>query len=461
MDAAMRILCTGLNHKTADVALREKVAFDEAQCRAALGRLAETWPEAEFVVLSTCNRSELYTARPVHGYPRAEQLGHWLMDFHGASMSELDRALYTLADADAVEHLFAVAAGLDSLVPGEGQIVSQMRAAYGLAVELGAARSVMNELFQTSFRVAKRVRAETQIARGKASVASVAVECVAQAFESLSGACVLNIGAGKMNTLMLRHLRRLGAERILVTNRSAPRAQQLAAACGGQAVPFAKRAEHLAASDVVVTSTASPSPVLTRKMIASAQRRRSHRPLVIVDIAVPRDVEPSAGGLKNVFLYNIDDLERIVRGTLASREGEQVPAERIVAVQVRQFTQAQNIRDVTPTIRDLYRRLRQIADAELAAAANKLRDHDDAEADAEILERAVHRTIRQILHPCVTRLRDEAGTDAARAHVASLRKLFDLDREERNSRRGHRAVGKSPGPSAREGDSTDAGNRSD
>ena len=425
----MRILCIGLNHKTADVELRERLAFDDAQARRALNELTDTWTDAEFVVLSTCNRSELYTARPVHGHPREEELRGWLGKFHALDISQFDRALYTLADGQAAEHLFAVAAGLDSMVPGEAQIVGQLRATYAMAVESGAAGPVMNELFQTAFHAAKQIRTQTGVSRGKASVASVAVDCVAGALETLAGKCILSIGAGKMNTLMIRQMAHLGADRILVANRSRARARQLAKTCGGQVASFSALADHLVAADVVLTSTAAEAPILTRKMIASAQRRRRWRPLLIVDIAVPRDVEASAGGLKTVFLYNIDDLEQVVRATLKRRQGHRPAAEKIIAEHVREFLRKLNIREVSPTIDVLYRHMRRIAAEELKAARNRLSSHDDADADVEILQRALHRAIRRIMHPCVKHLRDEAGTDAARAHVASLRKLFGLSRQ--------------------------------
>jgi len=423
----MRILCTGANHRSADVAVREKLAFPPSRRAEALRALKQRWPGAEFVILSTCNRSEVYTARPVHGRPRAEALGEWLRAFHGLAGDEHRDALYDLADAEAVGHLFAVAAGLDSLVPGEAQIVSQVKEAYAEAVAAETAGAVTNELFQTALHVAKHVRTETDIAAGKVSVASVAVEFVRQLFETLAGKCVLNVGAGKMNEIMLRQLAELGAGRIVVVNRSADRAEALAAACGGQAGRFERLAEHLAEADVVVTSTGSPEPIVSPEAVREAQKRRGYRPLLIVDIAVPRDVAPEAGRIENVFLYNIDDLEQIVQSNLAVRRSQQGPADQIIEEHVGELLTSLNVRAVKPTIQALYRRMDEIARQELAEARNKLREHVDTEEDMEILQRTIRRVIRRMLHPAAQRLRESAGSDAARAHAAALRDLFGLD----------------------------------
>jgi len=318
------------------------------------------------------------------------------------------------------------------LVPGEDQIVAQVKDAYALAGELGTAGCVLNEIVQAAFHVAKHIRAETGIGAGKVSVASVAIEFVCQIFETLGGKCVLSVGAGKMNEIMLRHLAERGCGDLLVTNRSFDRARVLAQACGGKPVPFEDLTDHLARADVVLTSTASESPILTRRMVESAQQRREWRPLLIVDIAVPRDVAADAGELENVFLYNIDDLDRIVRSTIEMRSRHRQAAEKIIEDHLAEVGERLHVRDVAPTIDALYRAMEKIAAEELQTARNKLAEHDDAEADADILQRALHRTIRRILHPCTRRLRESAGSDAVRAHIAALRELFDLDKQDKD-----------------------------
>jgi len=423
----MRLLCIGLSHKTADVALRERLAFDQAAVQRALPGLAERWKEAEFAILSTCNRTEVYVARPAGGPPNAQELTAWLGEFHHLSPAVFEQAIYALGDAAAVRHLFATASGLDSLVLGEAQIAGQVKDAYAAARQLGTAGPILNDLFQTALHAAKRVRTETDIAVGHVSVASAAVDCMTASIGSPAGKCVLNVGAGKMNDLMLRRLAQLGVGSILVANRSPERAAALARQCGGQAVEFDRLAEHLAAADAVLTSTASRTPIFTREMVAGAMAARNGRPLLFVDIAVPRDVDPAVGELDGVSLYNIDDLDRIVAGSFSDRHRNRVAAEAIVAHHVARLLREMKIRDVAPTIDSLLRRLTDIADEELAAAVNKLSGHEDAEQDVEILRRALHRTIRRILHPVARNLRRTAGSDTSGADAAALRKLFGLD----------------------------------
>ncbi|MHC4982603.1 MAG: glutamyl-tRNA reductase [Planctomycetota bacterium] len=423
----MRILCTGLSHKTADVALREKFALDSGALHAVLEDFRRRWPEAEGFAISTCNRTEAYTARPVHGHPREDELRKWFCEFGRLSPAGAAEAIYTFVDAEAARHLFSVAAGLDSLVPGEAQIVSQLKDAYAAAVEKQVARAVLNELVQSALHVAKHVRRETDIGAGKVSVASVAVDCVVGKLGALAGKCVLNVGAGKMNELMLDRLKELGVESILVANRSASHARRLASRCGGRVAAFDSLERHIEQADVVVTSTASEAPILTRNTVAAAQRKRGGAPLLIIDIAVPRDVESSAGEVQNVFLYNIDDLESVVRSTIRTRRDQQSAAEKIIDGHVAEFLNNLNVRQVAPTIDALYSYMRKIADEELSSARNKLALHEDVKEDSEILRRALHRTIRRIMHPAAEALRQAAGTDAARAHIAAIRKLFELD----------------------------------
>lgn len=427
----MRILCVGISHKTADIALREKLAFDVAGRAEALATLPQRWSDAEFAILSTCNRVEIYTARPVHGHPREQELVEFLGQFHDVPSEQLAGAMYTLSDGEAARHLFSVAAGLDSLVPGEAQITAQVKDAYSAALEAGTARAVLNELFKQALHAAKHVRTETCVAEGKASVASVAVDCIKNQLDSLTGRCVLSIGAGKMNQLMLKYLKKLGAERILVANRSPDRARKLAEQCGGLAVGFDDLGVHLRQADIVLTSTGSDSPIITSQMLASAQGQRDGRPMLIVDLAVPRDVEPAAGELEGVSLYNIDEMDEVVRQTIKSRRSDVAAAERIIDLHTAELMERINIRQVAPTIDELYRKMERICDEELAAAGKKLTGHDDADADMAILTQAMRRTIRRIMHPCVQNLRGSAGSDAARAHIAALRKLFGLDQQQK------------------------------
>ena len=423
----MRILCVGANHKTAPLALRERLAFDEPAARAALENLHRDYPHSGFVVLSTCNRCELYVVRPLHARPRVEEIREFFGTFHHLPRQQYEDALYVHADTEAVRHLFNVAAGLDSLVPGEDQILAQVKSAYELARAAGTTNAELNELFQLALAAAKEVRASTGIAAGKVSVASVAVELARQALGELAGRCVLSVGAGKMNAIMLRQLRRLGAGPILVANRSADRAAELAAACGGQAVPFERLSEALAAADVVVCSTSSPEPVITAGDLAAVLARRPRRPMLLVDIAVPRDVEPQAGRLEGVRLHNIDDLKAIAERNLQLRSGQLDACRQIIDRRTAEYFHRLHVREVAPTIKALYRRMRTIADEELAAVENKLTGQ--RERDAQLIRRAFHRALRRALHGPVTNLRRAAGSEAARQHAAILRRLFNLPDE--------------------------------
>ncbi len=423
----MRIVCIGISHKTSGVELRERLAFDSAARSRALRQLNRKWADAEFAILSTCNRVEIFTARPVHSHPRAEELRHWLAEFHSVDSGELGKSIYEFTDADAAEHLFEVAAGLDSMVPGEAEIAAQVKDAYAAAGRAGSAGRAINELFQQAMHVVKHVRSETGIGTGKVSVATVAIDCIDKVFDSLTGKCVLSIGAGKMNQLMLKYLGELGAGQIRVANRSAGKAEALAASCGGKAVSFARLAQHLKAADIVITSTASPSPIITTAKLATSSKGSPPRQKLIVDLAVPRDVCPDVGELRGVHLYNIDDLQQIVKANMHRRRGQRKKAMAIIAEHVTETMDRLSVRNVAPTIDALYKKMEAISDEALAAAAKKLANHDDAEIDLKILQAALRRTVRRILHPAAKQLKSEAGSDAARVHVASLRKLFELD----------------------------------
>ena len=423
----MRILCTGLNHKTAKLELREKLALDAASSRKALADLAQSWPHAEFLVLSTCNRTELYVARPVHGRPREEQLHLWLARWCGLNLEQFASALYTLADADAMEHLFEVAAGLDSLVPGEDQIVNQIKQAYQFACDGGSAGAVLNAVVQAALRAAKAVRSETGLAQGRVSVASVAIDCLLTSMGSIDSRRVLCLGTGKMGRLVLTHLRDQAAGPILVASRSPERARGLAGDCGGEAIDIGRVDACLSDSDVVICSTAAAAPVLTRRQVEAAVAGRADRPMLILDLAVPRNVEPSAAEVRGVRLINLDDLEQVVRGTIRMRDEHRLAAQRLIRHHVQTLREELSVRIVAPTIRSLYHKMRRIADEELADAANKLASHEDMEQDLQILRRTLHRTIRRMLHPAAVQLRQSAGSSTARADAAALERLFDLE----------------------------------
>lgn len=423
----MRFLCTGISHKTASLAVRERLSVPREDVPGVLEQLAGAWPDAEFMILSTCNRTEIYAVRPVHGRPRIEEIGEWFGDTGGIGPGELREALYALEDDAAVSHLFRVAAGLDSLVPGEDQIVAQVKEARSAAVDAGVAGGLLCGCVDAALRAAKQVRTETGISAGKVSVASVAVDCINRVFESLRGHTILSVGGGKMNRILLNTVGDLDPARILVCNRSPVKADRLAAGCGGTSVPFERLGESLAAADVVVTSTGSRQAVITVDMIRAAQKHRRWRPMLLIDLAVPRDVESGVWDVENVFLYNVDDLDTVVRATLDERRVWIEEGERLVGRHVEAFMREMVSRDTAPTIEALYQRLDEIIEDELEDAWNKLSSHDDADEDMEILRRAIRRGLRKFCHPAVEKLRQSEDPGKASRRAEVLRRLFELD----------------------------------
>lgn len=426
----MRIICVGVNHKTADVAVRERVAFDENDAYRALRALRDEYGDSEFVVLGTCNRSELYCARPVHGHPRESEMAEFFGRFHGLPSAQYADSLYTFVDDEAVRHLFQVACGLDSMVLGESQIAGQVKAAYQLAAGLEAVGPTFNQLFQLALSVGKQVQRDTGIGNGRVSVAGAAIDFAAREVGRFEDKRVLSVGAGKMNALMLDRLRELGCRRFDVVNRSPDKARPLAEKFGAAAEPLANLAARLAEADVVVASTGATDPLITRAMVARAMTERPDRPLLILDIAVPRDVEAEVAAIEGVRLYNIDDLDRAVQATLELRTRELDKCEAIIDDRVREFSEWLAAREITPTIEALVRRVHGIAEEELAKARNKLSTHDDADLDEQVVQRTVRRVVQRILHSPTENLRRHSSTESARMYAAVLRKLFDLDGRE-------------------------------
>ncbi|MBN1943555.1 MAG: glutamyl-tRNA reductase [Phycisphaerae bacterium] len=432
----MRLICAGLNHVSAPLALREAVAVAPDAEADLLRDLHRRRPEAEFLLLNTCNRTELYALRPRHSRPREEELRDVLLSHRTEPSAALREAIYARAGVEAVRHLFSVAAGLDSLVPGESQIVSQVKRAMATARSAGAAGAAMTRLLAEALRTARRVRRETPIARGKASVASVAMQAVRDMFPPPAEPSVLTIGGGTMIELFLRLLKKRRTGPIFVANRSFTRAKELAAACEGCPTPFEDLEGALAKIDVVVTCTAAPEPILRADMLRHARRERNGSPMLLVDLAVPRDVEPAAADIPGVRLRNLDDLSDIVARTVERRAEYIDAAAEIVSRHVARYVRTADVRTVAPTIDALYRRIEETLNVELAEAANKLSTHDDQNEDMEILRRTLHRALRRFCHPAVETLRAEAADGAGGAHAETLRILFQLSDTMENGREG-------------------------
>jgi glutamyl-tRNA reductase len=428
-----RLLLLGLNHATAPLAVRERLAFNEAQRRAAVLAFRERFPDAEAVLLSTCNRVELYAGRAVHGRPRVEEMVEFLAGFHGVDASVVRPHLYEKSNADVVRHLFTVASSLDSMVLGETQIIGQVREAYDVARELASAGPMLHPLFQRAIAVGKQVMSQTPITEGRLSVASVAVDYARQIFDRFGDKTVLSIGAGEMAQLALQHFRELRPGRLLVCNRDPAKAAALAREFGGEAVPFDRLHDWLVQADVVISSTGSTLPIITRAQFDGLLRQRRYRPIFLIDIALPRDIEAGVGELEHVYLYNLDDLQKVVQGTHAQRRGAIDAAGRIVEQEVREFAVWHRQREVGPMIERLYGRYHRIAQEELARTLNKMPDLS-AEQRSQV-EDLARRLVNKMLHDPVHTLRKGGAEDAhaggpAAPYLHAMEKLFKLSDED-------------------------------
>lgn len=330
----MPVVVLGLNHQSAPVELRERFAFAEAAIPGALTQLRTSGVAAEGVILSTCNRVEIYAASDHPGTEVFAGLKQFLHDSRGCNMLTED-TLYTHVEPDSLHHLFRVASGLNSMVLGETEILGQLKRAYDLALQHGHTGGRLNKAFQRAFNVAKQIRTETNIQRGSVSVANVAVELSEKIFASLQGHHVMVIGAGDTSEKAAKALLSRGAAGVVVANRSLERAQALAAELGGEAVPFDDFPSQFARVDIVVSSTSAPGYVIDPPKLQGWVRQRRGRPLVLVDIAVPRDIDPAVNDLDNVFLYNIDDLQTIAADYLEQRKLEIVRCEEIIREKAR------------------------------------------------------------------------------------------------------------------------------
>jgi glutamyl-tRNA reductase len=386
---AASLFALGLNHQTAPLAVRERVVFHVERLQEALGELKRGLAR-EAAILSTCNRTELYVSGE-----KPDELAHWLAQYHRFGAADLQPYLYTLPNEQAVRHAFRVASGLDSMVLGEPQILGQMKDAARAAESAGTLGSVLHRLFQRSFAVAKEVRSTTSIGAASVSMAAAAVKLAARIFPSLKDQSVLFIGAGEMIELAATHFAAQAPARITVANRTLERAQRLAARFNARALELRSLAEHLHEHDIVVSCTASSLPILGKGLVERALRARRRRPMFMVDLAVPRDIEQEAGELDDVFLYTLDDLAGIVSSNLDSRRSALEQAEAIIDSQVGQFMHWMRLREGVPLIRAL----REDADAarrrELEQALKALARGEDP---AKVVEALSQTLTNKLMH---------------------------------------------------------------
>ena len=416
----MTLLALGINHQTAPVSLRERVAFADDALASALGSLKSLSAVHEVALLSTCNRTELYAVAEDEG----RALGDWLAR-HDDDADDLHGYLYWHYDANAVRHLFRVATGLDSLVLGEPQILGQVKHAWAAARAAGSLGNQLDRLFQQAFVTAKRARTDTRIGANPVSIASAAVRLAQGTFARPEDSSVLLIGAGETIELVARHLAQAQVKRLLIANRTLGHAQALASRHGGVALPLAEIDRHLGSVDIVFSATASREPVLQRAQVASALAQRRHRPMLLLDLAVPRDIAADVGTLKDVFLYTIDDLERVVEDNRRSRREAAEAAEAIVELQVSRFVDTLAATGRTAPLKRL-RAHGELARADvLAKARQQLASGLDPDAALEFL---AHTLTNRLLHAPTIALREAALTGDGEL-VRAAEKLFAAEQE--------------------------------
>jgi glutamyl-tRNA reductase len=420
----MHLVVTGISQKTAPLELRERLALTRDEAARLARRLLDCGPIAEAVVLSTCNRTEVYLF--TDDAPAAVRCAvERLAAYQGVDAGELRAAIYEKDGDAAIRHLFRVAASLDSLVVGEAQIVAQLKDAYQAACGEGCTSTVFNKLFRHALEVGKRVRSETTIGQRPVSVSSVAVDLARQVLGKLDRRVVLVLGAGETSELTVRHLQAQGVGAVVVANRTLARAEELAARCEGRAVCFDELDEQLVAADIVISSTGSRGFVIDRARFADIMRRRRHRPLFVIDIAVPRDFDPAVGRLEQCYLYDIDDLQGVVAANRHQRERQVAQADRIVAEELARMNEWLAGLEVVPTIAQLRSTIDGIREAELARLAGPLSELSPAQrAQVEQLTTAI---VNKILHLPTVRMKELATERDVSVYVDALRRLFDLD----------------------------------
>jgi glutamyl-tRNA reductase len=421
----MPLFVAGLSYRNAPLELRERLAIEEDKLREVLSDLQATSVVPEVVVLSTCNRVEVYGVAEAPGEARALVFRH-LCRQRGVELGLVEDALYTHLESDAVRHAFRVAASLDSMMIGEPQILGQVKDAFALAQACETVGPQLHTLFSQAFSVAKRVRTETEIARHAVSVSFAAVELAKKIFAGLSGRAVLLVGAGKMSELAAKHLVEQGAFPIYVANRTWSRAQDLARSLSGTPVQWEELQTALGSVDIVVTSTGATQPVISQSMVARIMHGRRGRPLFFIDIAVPRDVEPGVDRLDDVYRYDIDDLKQVVDANLRERAREAQRAEALVEREVGKFLARQGDVEVIPTIVSLRARLEEIRLVEVKRTLARLPDASpEQRAAIEALSTGI---VNKILHAPITKLRESSRAGVSRTVLELVHELFGLGR---------------------------------
>lgn len=415
----MRLLAVGINHKTAPIEIRERVAFAPDRLPEALHDLRARSRVEEAAILSTCNRTELMCCVKD---TTADAVVTWLGDYHRLNKEQVAPYIYLHPEQNAVRHMLRVASGLDSMILGEPQILGQIKSAYATAMQAGTVGTLLGRLFQHTFSVAKQVRTDTAIGSSPVSVAFAAVSLAKQIFDDLPQRTVMLIGAGETIELAARHLHENGIGRIIIANRTVEKAHALASNFNGYAIELSEIPAHLAEADIVISSTASPLPILGKGAVESAIKARKHRPMLMVDIAVPRDIEPEVGELRDIYLYTVDDLQEIIQEGLKSRQEAAKQAEEIIDTQVTRFMGWMQSLDSVATIRAYREQAERVRDEEIEKARRMLERGMPA---AEVLQSLARGLTNKLTHTPSAQMK-QAGFDGRNELLDAARELFDL-----------------------------------
>ncbi len=416
----MHLITIGLNHETAPVAIREQAVFGPEKLVPALQNLTARRDIDETAILSTCNRTEIYCRQQ---QPDGQAVVKWLCQFHALEPQQLQECLYHHPEEEAVKHAFRVASGLDSMVLGEPQILGQMKTAFATAHKAGTTGKILNRLFQNTFSVAKQVRTDTAIGASAVSIAYAAVDLAKKIFADLGTKTVLLIGAGETIELVARHLTNNGVRHIIVANRSVERAELLTSRISGEAIALSELPNRLADADIIIASTASTLPILGKGAVESALKLRRHKPIFMVDLAVPRDIEAEVGGLADVFLYTVDDLKQIIEENISSRRDATDEAEKIIALETIRFMHWLRGLNAVPTIRSFRKNVDDLRNAALEQAYRQLAAGENPERIIEIL---AHNLSNKFAHAPSQALK-QADNEGNSRLLTAARKLFMLD----------------------------------
>ncbi len=419
----MTLLALGINHKTAPVALREQVAFAPDRLPSQLRDALLAPGLQEIAILSTCNRTELYCT--VDGVD-AQQLLSWLEKVHGVPMAQLVDCHYALDDEEAVKHLFRVASGLDSLILGEPQILGQMKSAFAVAQEAGTIGPELGRLFRQTFSVAKKVRTDTAIGENPVSVAYAAVNMAQRIFSDLSQSRALLIGAGETIDLVAKHLVDAGVTDITVANRTLARAEALAEQFGAKAILLSEIPDELYKADMIISSTASPLPILGKGAVERAMKKRKHAPMFMVDIAVPRDIEAEVAELNDVYLYNLDDLKDIIEENVRQREDAALDAHEIIEAGSSDFMRQLRTLDAVTTLKAFRQHAENIRDLELEKAMKRLQKGDDVQ---KVMATMANMLTNKLIHRPTVHMR-EASAEGRKEVMDWVQELYQLQDED-------------------------------